>query len=331
MESRTDLLPGVILLFAGVLALLLPPPPSSLPTAAASLRTDLLAAASPRTPPAIVLFGDSVDSNMVKDWCRRRAPNLSLCFDKAVWNLPLPSDNCTGYQEQLDALVGPWSMHAAFMSCLPNAAAPIDSPALVSIYNLWGTLNRRPNGFSPAPPAEMTLRDIWAPSFALIPHLLGRRPPTALLVQSLFWDLLAEQNFNKDYLSLANESFPLLLSEWVERYGKSAGALLDITAGLSRDCSWPLELHVWRTANEVSSEASSGWQRGANAIIRRANDAATKAAALRNITVFRALEGVVPLRDVHHPSEPVSVAAMDSLIAEVLRRGLRRGRGATFR
>jgi hypothetical protein len=196
---------------------------------------------------------------------------------------------------------------------------------------MWGALNRRPNNFSPVPPAEMKLLDIWAPPFALIPHLLGGRLPTTLIVQSLFWDLYAEQNFNKDYSLLVSESNPLLLSAWVDLYGKGAGALLDVTADLSFNLNWPLVLHMWRTANEVSSEASSGWQRGANAIIRRANDAATKAAALRNITVFRALEGVVPLRDVHHPSEPVSVAAMDSLIAEVLRRGLRRGRGATFR
>jgi hypothetical protein len=103
-----------------------------------SLRTAPSAAAAPRAPPAIVFVGDSVDNNMVTDWCRQHAPNFSLCFDKAIWPyIPiLPIDKCTGYQEQLDTLIEPWSMHFSFMSCLPNSAAHMNSPAIVSIYNV---------------------------------------------------------------------------------------------------------------------------------------------------------------------------------------------------
>lgn len=284
----------------------------------ASLRAPSATVAAQLTVPAIVLFGDSVDGNMLLDWCRAHAPNFSLCFDK-MWDNQYPklsSDNCTGYQELLDTLVEPWSMFAGFMSCLPNIDAPVDAPSLVSMYNVWGALNRRPRYNNPAPPAEMTLLDIWAPPFALIPRLLDGKQPNVLLVQSLFWDLFVEQESGLEYIALTSEGNTSLSSIWAERFGSSAGKLLDATAELAS--SWPHALQMWRTANEVSSAAKGGWQQGANGLIRPSNAAASKAAAQRNVAVFDFLSGTVPLRDHYHPSELISVAAIDHLIADVM-------------
>jgi hypothetical protein len=333
------LLSPVTLVFLAVTMLLLPPLLSQSPKAAALLRVSPAAAAaaaaataaatasvsSSPAAPAIALFGDSIESYMVSGWCRRHAPNFSLCFDAKVWtglvHPVLPSDNCTGHQELLDTLADPWATHAGFMSCLPNPAAPPGAPSLVTFYNVWGALNRRPPGISPRPPSEMTLHEIWTLPFELVPRLLRGRRPNALLVQALFWDLLVEQNINPDYPALTDEGGPLLPA-WVERYGRSAGELLDITTELTRD--WPLVLCAWRTANKVNSSVYPGWpgwQQDANGLIRRANAAAAEAAAERNVDVLGILaEREVPLRDKHHPTEPVLVAAMDSIISDVAAR-----------
>ena len=322
-SSQPRLRQATLLFLTACTLALLSLPTSLSQLAAASLRTPP-AAAPPPAAPAVVLFGDSIDFFMVSDWCRRRAPNFSLCFDSKVWtggvSRVLPSDNCTGYQELLDTLADPWSIHAGFMSCLPNwQLAPLDAPVLLSMYNVWGALNRRPPGISPRPPDDMTLHEIWTPTFSLIPRLLHGRRPNAFVVQALFWDLLFEQNVNRDYSALTDEG-GTLLPAWVKRYGRSAGELLDITAELTRD--WPLVLSVWRTSNEVNSSGDTGWQQGANGLIRRANAAAAEAAAQRGVGVFGALaEGAVPLRDKHHPSEPVAVATMDRLLADVAQRG----------
>jgi hypothetical protein len=305
-----------------LLLLLLPLSPPPLAPSMAALRAAPTAAVAMHTPaPAIVLMGDSVDSFMVSDWCRQHAPSFSLCFDEGYWNgwhPILPSDNCSGYQELLDTLLEPWSKFAGFVICRPNKAAPNNSPTMLSFYNVWGALNRRPPGYEPAPPQEMTLRDIWTPPFALIPRLLGRQP-NAFLVQSLYCDLGTEETSSKeDYLKLANEGNSSLLSAWLGRYGSSAGALIDLTADLTKD--WPLLFRMWRTSNEVSDAATSGWRKRANGLIRRANAASSESAEKRGVAVFGFLaEGAVPLRDLHHPDEPVSVAAMDCLIADVVR------------
>jgi hypothetical protein len=312
----------------------------------AARRLAALPSPSPAAPgaagaPALVILSDSVDAHNVDAWCRYASPALrSLCMHgwskERIFHAANGADDCAEFDraalELERSLVHTFNF--GLLACYPNADARLDAvngvatnssvdlsnhfdATVLVIYNVYGALNLRQATVVPAPPAEMSLHDVLASLFELVPRLL-RAEPTAVMVHSLFWDL-------SNTFAASGERFEAIRAEgaasvaWVAEYAAAVRGELDAVDALTR--GWPgVSLRVWRSANRVNNDGGH-WRTGANGLIERANAAAIAVARARNHTIFdfEHFPGSDELRDNIHPVHSVGVTAIEAVLAAARR------------
>ncbi|KAI9031405.1 hypothetical protein DFJ74DRAFT_764472 [Hyaloraphidium curvatum] len=267
----------------------------------------------------LVVLGDSVDRYIISDGCKAR--NAKLCAPPGWRNKgPRPDEeecgalrtlaNSTVARELAPGLAPEFDFilcrdAPADVSVLLVHLRLASSPAVTSLCEANPLLG---SSSSPEPPSPAELwRAILVPLFRALPAVLAR-PPTALLVQALYWDLYKAWKCRPATYALLHSDGPAgdaCRGEWLAAHARNATALMRAAAEAAEEARWPLAWAGWRTSNPVGDTGLNEtlfkwrWPR-TNELVERANAGAARGATGLGMGVFRV--GRPGLRDRVHPT-----------------------------
>jgi hypothetical protein len=187
-----------------------------------------------------------------------------------------------------------------------DADGPQAAPALILVYNIFGATNVRSSRYSPLPPSNMSLSEIFTAPFGLVPALLEGRLPTAVLAHATFWDLLVacDALTEAGYAELTKDPEGSAAQAWLTRFSEGVGELLDAVEALT--AAWPVSLRTWRTANLVNevSFPDTGTRPVAHSARTHAHAPEPQSGPpARSLTVTHAGDGLLaPKRKRPHPT-----------------------------